>query len=180
MDRGTYIEYDGRPAVRFQRTYPHPIERVWAAVTEPDELSHWFPCAVQMEPRAGGTIEFSDDPNMQPRSGTVLVFDPPRRFAFSWAGDELHFGLAAVGNSDCRLTLINILEARNTAARNAAGWTVCLAELDKHLRGAAADGPHSDTAEPWRGHYDAYVADGMPSGAEIPGAAERSAVTGAE
>ncbi|MGH3693962.1 MAG: SRPBCC domain-containing protein [Pseudonocardiaceae bacterium] len=51
MDRGTYLEHDGRPAVRFQRTYPHPIERVWAAVTEPDELSHWFPCAVQIEPR---------------------------------------------------------------------------------------------------------------------------------
>src|SRR5262249_41825335 len=31
---GTYIEYDGRPAVRFVRTYPHPIERVWHAITD--------------------------------------------------------------------------------------------------------------------------------------------------
>jgi uncharacterized protein YndB with AHSA1/START domain len=62
MDRGTYIEYDGRPAVRLQRTYPHPVDRVWAAVTEPAELSHWFPFAVQIEPRAGGRIESPTTP----------------------------------------------------------------------------------------------------------------------
>jgi hypothetical protein len=28
---GTYVERDGRPAVRLLRTYPHPIDRVWAA-----------------------------------------------------------------------------------------------------------------------------------------------------
>jgi hypothetical protein len=69
--------------------------------------------------------------------------------------------------SKCATLIFNVLEARDTAARNAAGWTVCLAELDKHLRGAVAEGPHSDTAEPWREHYDAYIADGMPYGAEI-------------
>jgi uncharacterized protein YndB with AHSA1/START domain len=122
MDRGTYIEYDGRPAVRFQHIYSHPIERVWAAVTQPDELSHWFPFAVQIEPKAGGRIEFSGDPNMEPMTGTIMVFDPPSRFSF------------------------------------------------KLLRGDVADGPHSDTGEPWREHYDAYIADGMPHGADIPGA----------
>ena len=48
------------------------------------------------------------------------------------------------------LTLLNVLEARDTAARNAAGWTVCLAELEKHLCGDPGDGPHSAAAEPWR------------------------------
>ena len=37
-DRGTYVEHDGRPAVRFVRHYPHPAERVWAAVSEPAGL----------------------------------------------------------------------------------------------------------------------------------------------
>jgi uncharacterized protein YndB with AHSA1/START domain len=36
MDLGSYLEYDGRPAVRFQRTYTHTIDRVWAAVTDAD------------------------------------------------------------------------------------------------------------------------------------------------
>jgi uncharacterized protein YndB with AHSA1/START domain len=169
MDRGTYIEQDGRPAVRFQRTYPHPIERVWAAVTEPDELAHWFPSRVQIDPRPGGTIEFFDDPNMAPTTGTILAFEPPRRLAFTWSGDELIFDLQPADDGGCMLTLVNVLEAPDTAARNAAGWHVCLVELDKHVSGANAEGPHGDTALPWRPCYESYVADGMPSGASIPG-----------
>jgi len=57
------------------------------------------------------------------------------------------------------------------AARDAAGWTVCLAELGKHLAGQVAGGPHSETAESWREHYEAYVAAGMPSGSYIPAGA---------
>lgn len=167
-DRGTFIEYDNRPAVRFQRTYPHPVERVWAAVSEPDELAHWFPSSVKVEPLAGGTISFADDPYAESTTGTVLAFEPPRRFAFTWGPDELHLELEPVDAGSCRLTLTNVLAARDTAARNAAGWEVCLAELDKHVAGKTADGPHSDTAVPWRPLYDAYVADGMPSGAWIP------------
>ena len=34
-DPGTYVEIDGRPAVRFVRMYPQPVERVWAAIAEP-------------------------------------------------------------------------------------------------------------------------------------------------
>ena len=59
MDRGTYLEYDGRPAVRFQRSYPYPLQRLWAAVTEPDELKHWFPFRVSMQPR-----QTSEDENL--------------------------------------------------------------------------------------------------------------------
>jgi uncharacterized protein YndB with AHSA1/START domain len=168
-DRGTYVELDGRPAVRFERRFPHSAERVWAAVSEPAELAHWFPSQVDVEPRAGGRITFSGDPNMPPSSGDVLAYDPPRRLAFTWGADELHLTIEPDGPDACTLTLVNVLEARDTAARNAAGWAVCLAELDKQLGGAAADGPHSGTAEPWKEHYDAYVAAGVPAGASIPG-----------
>lgn len=167
-DRGTYLEHEGRPAVRFRRHYGHSIERLWAAVTEPSELAHWFPSAVRMEPRVGGTIEFSGDPHIEPSAGTILVYEPPSRFAFSWGGDELHFALEADGDSSCTLTLTNVLESRDAAARQAAGWSVCLAEFNKLVSGALADGPHSGTAEAWQPYYDAYVADGMPWGAVIP------------
>jgi len=168
-DRGTFVDVDGRPAVRFERTYPHPPERVWAAITEPGELAHWFPSAVSLEPRVGGTATFTADPNTEDESGSVLAFDPPRRLAYTWGGDELHFSLEPTGAGGCTLTLVNVLETRDAAARNAAGWTVCLAELGKHVSGAVADGPHSATAEPWEPVYDEYVAAGMPAGAPIPG-----------
>jgi uncharacterized protein YndB with AHSA1/START domain len=167
-DRGTYVEYEGRPAVRFERRYAHSAERVWAAVSEPGELARWFPSHVELEPRAGGRITFSGDPNMPPSTGTVLAYDPPRRLAFTWGGDELHLIVEPDGGDACTLTLVNVLETRDTAARNAAGWAVCLAELDKHLSGDPADGPHSATAEPWQDHYAAYVAAGLPAGAPVP------------
>jgi hypothetical protein len=62
-----------------------------------------------------------------------------------------------------------VLDQRDAAARQAAGWHVCLAELDKLIADRQPDGPHSDTAQPWQPHYDAYVAAGLPSGAKIPG-----------
>ena len=173
MDRGTLVDHDGRPAVRFRREYAHPVERLWTAITEPEELARWFPAKVRMQPEAGGTIEFYGDPNSPDsgQTGTILVYEPPRRLAYSWGASELHFALEARDDGGCVLTLTEVLEARDAAARNAAGWTVCLAELGKHLAGQVAGGPHSETAESWREHYDDYVAAGMPSGAYIPSGA---------
>lgn len=166
-DRGTYVEVDGRPAVRFQRSYNHPVERLWAAITDPDELPHWFPSKVAMKPEVGGAIEFTGDG--PPSSGTILAYEPPTQLAYSWGENELRFEIEPEGEHGCRLTLIDVLPAQNIAARNAAGWSVCLAELDKHVAGYVAAGPHAGTAESWREHYDRYVAAGLPSGAEIPG-----------
>lgn len=169
MIDGTFIEHDGRPAVQFRRSYDHPVERVWQALTNPAELVSWFPSEVALEPRVGGAIEFSGDPNMPSFSGTVLAYEPPTRLAYSWGTDELHFELQPAGAGGCVLTLVNVLSATGAAARQAAGWQVCLAELDQALAGRTAGGPHSEAATPWRPIYDSYVAAGMPSGAPIPG-----------
>lgn len=168
MDLGTYLEYDGRPAIRFERTYPHQIERVWSAVTDPAELTTWFPSSVRMDSHVGGTIEFSDDPNLEPSAGCILAYDPPHRLGYTWGGDELHFWLDRTSDG-CTLTLINVLEARDTASRNATGWTVCLDELEKHIVGIPSAGPHGDTATAFEPIYEEYVASGMPHGAAIPG-----------
>jgi uncharacterized protein YndB with AHSA1/START domain len=172
MERGTLIDHEGRPAVRFRREFTQPAGRVWDAITKPDDLAHWFPFKVRMEPKVGGAIEFYDDPK-QPdfhSSGTILIYQPPTQLAYSWQASELHFMIETTGDG-CVLTLTEVLEARDTAARNAAGWEVCLGELVKHLAGQKAEGPHSESAESWRHHYDEYVAAGMPSGAWIPSGA---------
>ncbi|RLL67895.1 SRPBCC family protein [Streptomyces sp. Z26] len=176
IDDGSYLEHDGRPAVRFRRHYPgHPVARVWAAVSEPDGLRHWFPSTVRIEPRRGGRIEFADDPHAEPDTGEVLRYEPPHVLAFTWGGDELHLEVAPGTPDDpdadgCTLTLVNVLEARDTAARNAAGWHVCLGELARHLDGHATGGPHAPDAQPWRPVYERYVAAGVPHGAAVPGA----------
>jgi uncharacterized protein YndB with AHSA1/START domain len=42
MNEGTIQPLEGRSLVRFERRYPHSVERVWAALTEPDQLRQWF------------------------------------------------------------------------------------------------------------------------------------------
>jgi uncharacterized protein YndB with AHSA1/START domain len=172
-DLGTYIEFDGRPAVRFERTYPHAVDRVWTAISDPAQLVRWFPSTVRIEPREGGAVTFSGDPYAADASGVVLAYDPPRRLSFTWFTDELHFTLEPVADGHCRLTLVNVLADRTTAARNAGGWYVCLVELAKLLDGVPSAGPHSEDTEPWEPVYQAHVRAGLPSGAEIPDIASR-------
>lgn len=167
---GTYVTLDdGRPAVRFSRTYDHPVERVWRFVTDADELAHWFPSRAEIDLRPGGTVTFSGDPNLENSTGRVIAVEAPRHLSFEWDGDELHFDLQALDDRRTRFTLTNVLGAENTAARNSAGWEVCLAALDAHARGERFEGAHAGASAPWKWFYDAYVAAGVPSGAPVPG-----------
>ena len=153
---GTYETIDGRPAVRFERVYPRPVERVWRSVTEPEELARWFPTTVEVDLREGGAMAFTfPGEEMEPMDGRVLELDPPRVFAFLWGDETLRFELVPEGDG-CRLTLTHLISNADEAARNAAGWHVCLDTLG---------GEESD----WEPYYEEYVRRGMPAGAEIPG-----------
>lgn len=167
---GTYLTLgDGRPAVRFTRSYDHPVERVWRFVTDADELARWFPSRAVFDLRPGGAVTFTGDPAMPESTGQVLAVDPPRHLSFSWGDDELHFDLAELPGGRTRFTLTNVLAAPDTAARNGAGWEVCLAALDAAARGERAPGPHAGPTAEWKELYAAYVDAGVPSGAPVPG-----------
>jgi uncharacterized protein YndB with AHSA1/START domain len=167
-DLGTFTEIDGRAAVRFVRTYQHSVERVWSAVSTPGGLRGWFPSQVEIDLRPGGDVTFRADPHTEDRRGRVLACEPPHYLALTWGDDELRFHLEAIEGGGCRFTLYDLLERSDAAARQAAGWDVCLGELDKHLAGQFTDGPHSPTAKAWYPLFDAYVAAGLPAGAPIP------------
>ncbi|MDH6546790.1 SRPBCC family protein [Streptomyces sp. SAI-041] len=161
---GTYLTLDdGRSAVRFSRTYDHPVARVWQFVTDADELAHWFPSRAEIELRPGGTVKFSGDPHMEDSTGRVVAVDAPRHLSFAWGGDEVHFDLEALDEKRTRFTLTNVLGATDSAARNGAGWEVCLASLDARAGGRHREEPH------WKELYQAYVDAGVPSGAPVPG-----------
>ncbi|GHJ35269.1 SRPBCC family protein [Streptomyces sp. TS71-3] len=170
---GSYVELDdGRPAVRFERVYDHPIADVWPLVSDPAELAHWFPFPeITVDLTAGGEITFAGDPNMPDMkiTGRVVAVDAPRHLSFTWGGDELRFDLEPLGDRRTRLTLTNVLESADTAARNAAGWDVCLLALDARAQDGSFDAPHTGATPQWEKLYEEYVAAGMPSGAPIPG-----------
>jgi uncharacterized protein YndB with AHSA1/START domain len=166
---GTYLEIDGRPALRFVREYGHPTERVFALLTDPAELTHWFPAAVAPASWApGAELTFTFEAPGDGGTGTVLAHEPPHRVAFSWAGDELWFALETLADGRTRLTFTHLLDERDAAARNAAGWEVCLDALDTAVAGAP-DAPSGGRTPGWEAIYEAYVAAGLPSGAPIPG-----------
>lgn len=162
---------DGRSAVRFSRVYDQPVEHTWQFVTDPDKTDHWFPSRLRLELRPGGTAHFSGDPHQADDTGEVLAVDEPRLLSFTWGGDELRFDLDALDARRTRLTLTDVLGAADAAARNAAGWEVCLLALDAVVRGERHAGPHATDAVHWQRYYQAYLDAGVPSGAPIPGLA---------
>ena len=136
---GTYETIDGKPAVRFERRYPHPVDRVWRAVTEPDQLAHWFPNAVEVDLREGGGMSSRSRQRDGAVQGRVTELDPPRRFSFLW-GDSTCDRARARGR---RLphAFTHVLSTREQASRDAAGWHVCLDRLADLLSGDAGEAP---------------------------------------
>jgi len=68
-----------RYTMRHQRTYPHPIERVWEAVTTAEHLDAWMLPVCQVEARLGGSWSFTfADPDGVAMEGVIVEFDPPR------------------------------------------------------------------------------------------------------
>lgn len=47
LDYGELILQGERPVVRYTRHLPHPPEKVWRALTEPEHLEHWFPTTME-------------------------------------------------------------------------------------------------------------------------------------
>lgn len=132
-------ERDGRASLRFERSLPQPPERVWDALTQREEMLDWHPTPCELEPSAGGRVSFppaADAPEMP--AGRVLAYDPPRLLAYTWGEDELRFELSADGDG-CVLTLTHSFGDRFKAARDAAGWHICLAALERSLAGIARD-----------------------------------------
>ena len=60
-------------SVRHERLLPHPIERVWRAITEPDELRTWSPGIPDWRLEAGERFEVEGSGG---GSGEIVELDP--------------------------------------------------------------------------------------------------------
>jgi uncharacterized protein YndB with AHSA1/START domain len=132
---GTLHTINGEPTLRFERRLRHPPAKVWRAVTDPAELAHWFPAAVQAELRAGAPMRFVFDeeaPVDGEWAGEVLEVDPEKVFMFRWDSDVLRFELIPDADG-CLLVFTQSIGGgeigRLGAGRTAAGWDGCLDRL---------------------------------------------------
>jgi hypothetical protein len=125
------LTLDDGPKLRLERRYDHPVERVWRAITEPDELRHWFP----------GTLE-------------VTERDEPRLLAGTWYDDELRFELTPDGDG-CVLVFTHAFDERTKSARDAAGWDVCFVRFEALLAGEPmAD---EEALQTWPSKHERYA-----------------------
>jgi uncharacterized protein YndB with AHSA1/START domain len=65
-----------RHTIQYVRVYPHPVERVWAAVTDAAQMAVWFFPDSQIDARAGGAYALGG-PGANFK-GVITIFEPPR------------------------------------------------------------------------------------------------------
>lgn len=150
--------------LRFTRTLDHAPEKVWRAVTEPEHLRAWFPDRLVGEFRVGAKLRFeSEYVDGGYFEGDVRVVDPPRVLEFSWGTDLIRIEIEPAETGSV-LTLYDTIEELGKAARDGAGWHVCLDKLELHLGGIE---PHWSDGERWKAVHGDYVAAFGPEAATI-------------
>lgn len=123
--------------LRFVRELRHSPERVWRALTEPQDLAKWFPDTifVPKEWRVGASLHFKHE-GVYAFDGEVLVYEPPRVLELRWGTDLLRFEIEPRGSGSV-LTLIDTIDEVGKAARDSAGWHACLDRLEHALDGVS-------------------------------------------
>jgi uncharacterized protein YndB with AHSA1/START domain len=164
MTLGELHDLDGRWQLRFTRHLPHPPEKVWRALTEPEHLAAWFPTEIHGDRRAGAILAFvfpaGEGPAM---SGEMITYDPPVRLELTWGDDRLRFELAPEGDGTV-LTFLDTFDELGRAARDGTGWHACLDLLEYDLAGQA---PPWDPGRRWAELHPSYVERLGPEAATI-------------
>ena len=123
-------------------------ERVWAALTDPEQLVQWFPTnRAEIELRPGGDALFEWEDSKD--EAVVDIVEPPSRLVFRWrpAGLERPFTTVSFTLEETpdgtRLTLVesgfaSLPEqiAQRSREGNDAGWAEELDELKVYMEAA--------------------------------------------
>lgn len=153
--KGTFSTVDGRNQLRFERLLKHPIEKVWRAITQTTHLTEWFPARIDGEMIVGGKLRFVFEQNKAPTmEGEVKECDPPRLLAYTWGKDLLRFELSP-DPMGCLLIFTHSFDERPAFAPSfAAGWEICLANLEA----VSLDGqPAGSLSHDWAASHEKYV-----------------------
>jgi uncharacterized protein YndB with AHSA1/START domain len=180
-DLGTVEDTDGRKTLCFERRFAHPVEKVWSALTEPEQLAGWLAAADELELAVGGRVVLrwlntesrqewerygvilpdDFDPEAEEVvSGTFTAVDPPRLLEMDTdAFGVLRWELRDTG-SGCTLTFTNTLPedfADEMAPQTLAGWHSHLDMLADALDGRPIVDWSRVSLDEWAEIRDRYV-----------------------
>jgi uncharacterized protein YndB with AHSA1/START domain len=171
---GTIQEIDGRYVLRFERRFDHPVERVWDALTQTEQIPKWWgEGEVQLDLVEGGKyrIRTTGPPDLVEAiiaeagdvalvsEDTVLRVEPPFLFEHTFGSDPgsiARWELQRDGEGT-RLTLTHTEPPgfeHGNAPRDLAGWHTVL----DRLAGVVDNAPVRWAKEHWEGYRDHYAA----------------------
>ena len=160
-EEGTVEEAGDRLVLRFERRFSHPVERVWQALTDPEQVQRWVGASeLELELVEGGRFYSRtsapelveavlhehpeiDAPEIRERgfesNDIVLRVEPRRVFEHTFGAPEsvVRWELAEDGDG-CRLRLTHTQPpgaSRSDASRDLAGWHTLLELLAEVLEG---------------------------------------------
>jgi uncharacterized protein YndB with AHSA1/START domain len=145
---------DGGRRLEFHRTWPDPIEEVWAALTESERTVRWIG-RYDGERGTGATGAFTMTQEAEPgeQPVTIVECEPPTRLVLEWSTPENWRIEVDLWTEDGR----TVLRMRQDFAPGAevgdiaAGWHWYLDKLDAEVGG-----------RPQPGDWDAFLAEVGP------------------
>jgi uncharacterized protein YndB with AHSA1/START domain len=173
---------DGRYTLSYERLLNHPVERVWAALTEPEELIGWL-AEAELDLVEGGSIsltwqnvitseqverydikglEDKDLSERTPVTGTITRVERPRLLEYETDSFGIMRWELREQDGGCLLTFSSTLEApEQMLTQMLAGWHQHLDGLDEALAGRPTDwsdpGP-AQSMERWAELRRSYAA----------------------
>ena len=153
---------DDGPTLVFVRELRHPPERVWPALTEPDQLRAWAPYSADRSLARPGDVTLTmfarGDEEADALPASVTRAEPPRQLEHTLGSDLLVWELEPSG-AGTRLTLSHTVAGDDWVPKIAAGWHICLDVAERMLDGQPVAPIRGDDAmeHGWQELHDAYA-----------------------
>jgi uncharacterized protein YndB with AHSA1/START domain len=165
MKEGTLERRGERQVIRFERRLAHPVERVWRAITEPDEITAWLALA-ELELEEGGRVVLTwqntdDEGNTAVARGSVSALDPPRLLELDTdIHGRLRWELEPAGDGTMLTFTAEVELPADFETEVIAGWHIHLDHLEEVLDGGTIDWPnwHRDHRPDWERIHESYAA----------------------
>lgn len=122
--------------LRFERYLEHTVERVWSALTDPEQLAQWL-AAAEIDPAPGGRFELHFSNVDHTQAGRVIRYEPPNLFEHTF-GDDANGVVRWELNDDgdgCLLKLSHTVYETSEMANFMSGWHAHLELLEALLQG---------------------------------------------
>jgi uncharacterized protein YndB with AHSA1/START domain len=140
-----------KASITFRRLLPHPIQDVWAAITDPMQIEAWFMAKVRREDSRDGAFEM-EHPNQLHVTGRVLEWNPPRAYEYEWnlppgprapdgEASIVRWELSPTSEGGTLLIMTHRRLSRPRAEIFVRGFKVLLDRLSAHLDGKPMPNP---------------------------------------